>query len=243
MRNVESSADVIGIVFPVYFGKAPNIVKDFVRRLAVKNDVYIFALATYGGSSGKALKELKELLGSRGIELSAGFDIHMPQNAFYKSWENKNKLYIKSRRRVDSIAKKIENRKKGVHHSDYLLRPIVFLVYGYFEKKSIEDLEKRSRVQSPSGLTVEELLPLIDRNYEIDENCDGCGICAKICPVNNIEIKEGRPEWQNHCENCLACYNQCPKEAIHGGILSKDYHYLHPELKISDLVKQKKVRT
>ena len=236
---VKSSADVVGIIFPVYYGEAPNIVKDFVKKLETSKDVYTFAVATFGGSSGNSLKNLKQLIGSNGYQLSAGFGVHMPQNAFYKFWENKDKVYRRSRKKVDSIVKKINSRKKGIFRSDYLLRPLVFLLYGYFENKTIEHLEKISNIPYQSGMTLEELLPLADRNYRTDENCEGCGICAKVCPVNNIKMIDGKPEWQNHCENCLACYNMCPNKAIHGGVLSKDYHYIHPEFKMSDLKIQK----
>jgi len=73
-----------------------------------------------------------------------------------------------------------------------------------------------------------------------NEKCDGCGICKKICPVDNIEIVDNKPSWSNHCEGCFACFHWCPKEAIQFGNTNmniKQYH--HPEAKIVDIMKQK----
>jgi len=35
---------------------------------------------------------------------------------------------------------------------------------------------------------------------------------VRVCPVNNIEMVDKKPVWQNRCESCLACINWCPKE-------------------------------
>lgn len=52
---------------------------------------------------------------------------------------------------------------------------------------------------------------------EIDlEKCDGCGTCVDVCPVEVLEVKDGkavavRPE---ECLVCMACEVQCPNNAI-----------------------------
>jgi ferredoxin len=52
-------------------------------------------------------------------------------------------------------------------------------------------------------LPFNELIPLADRSFQCNEKCNGCGICTRGCPVNNIKMVENRPFWQHHCENCL----------------------------------------
>lgn len=48
-----------------------------------------------------------------------------------------------------------------------------------------------------------------------NETCVGCGVCAKKCPVEAIQMEEGYPVWKSEeCEMCLGCLHRCPKFAI-----------------------------
>ena len=55
----------------------------------------------------------------------------------------------------------------------------------------------------------------------------GCGLCAKRCLVQAIEMRDKKPVWvKERCEKCSACINCCPKEAIEFGEWSKGvYRY------------------
>lgn len=56
--------------------------------------------------------------------------------------------------------------------------------------------------------------------------CIGCGKCASLCPLNNIRMKDGRPEWITNCAHCMACISGCPVEAIeYGDITAGQYKY------------------
>ena len=46
--------------------------------------------------------------------------------------------------------------------------------------------------------------------------CTGCGVCAKGCPVQAIEMVDGKPVMDyNACINCLCCNESCPENAIY----------------------------
>ena len=50
-----------------------------------------------------------------------------------------------------------------------------------------------------------------------NRKCDGCGLCADICPVNAIKMtgsKRKIPYWTYGCEACNRCIAYCPKRAI-----------------------------
>ena len=49
------------------------------------------------------------------------------------------------------------------------------------------------------------------------EKCVGCGKCASACVMNNISIKDGKPEWGKRCTHCMSCICGCPTEAIEYG--------------------------
>jgi len=56
------------------------------------------------------------------------------------------------------------------------------------------------------------------KRIKVKETCNGCGICMKGCPVNNIEIQNNRPVILNKCSLCLQCLYGCPQGALIPGI-------------------------
>lgn len=55
-------------------------------------------------------------------------------------------------------------------------------------------------------------------HFRAEESCVGCGLCAKKCPVQAIEMRERKPVWvKEKCALCLGCLHRCPKFAIQYG--------------------------
>lgn len=47
--------------------------------------------------------------------------------------------------------------------------------------------------------------------------CISCGKCVQVCPLNNVQLKNGKPAWGSNCTHCMACICYCPAEAIEYG--------------------------
>ena len=242
-ETIESTADVVGIVSPVYYADTPNIVRRFAEKLENAEGKYVFAICNYGGAAGESLKTLDRILRSRGHALSAGFGVHMPQNAFRKPWEMKSLAYRQAPKRIDFIARSIEARRTGLFYSNVLVQTMMTPFQGRLRRMTAPYLEKASNTPSPSGLTAEQLMPLCGSSFAVDEKCDGCGTCARVCAVGNIEIVDKRPIWQNHCENCLACFNWCSTNAIHGALANTEYRYHHPDVTVRDTAAESEPQT
>lgn len=243
-EHINTEADVIGIIFPVYYLgliNIPLIVQKFVMKLENIDKNYIFAVCTYGGGSGSRLQILDTMIKSRGGRLSSGFGVHMPQNSFAKPFENKEKLYKDWKKKklaiiCDSVKDKQE-RKLDV--DDILIKPVVDILERlmkstFLEPIFLKSMYKAAGFQKNPNRPINEIISLMDNSYHIDEKCASCNNCAKVCPVHNIKIVDDKPVWRHHCETCLACIKWCPQNAIHGfGELPKSYH--HPDVKISDM--------
>jgi flavodoxin/ferredoxin len=245
-ERITTDADVIGIVFPVYYlgtVNIPLIVQRFVGKLDEISTKYIFAVCTFGGGAGSTLTILDEQLRKRGGQLASGFGVQMPQNAFKKPFENKTKLYNNwKEKKLDFICEHVK-AKDGWFDNDGLFIGLVVAIIermmkiDFLNRSSLKSMKKTARLQEDSDFTLDEVIHLMDRSYHADENCTGCGTCSKVCQVRNIEIVDNKPTWQHHCENCLACIKWCPRSAIHGyGELPKGYH--HPDVNISDMLRE-----
>jgi flavodoxin/Pyruvate/2-oxoacid:ferredoxin oxidoreductase delta subunit len=243
-KNITTDADVIGIIFPVYYTgiiNIPLIVQRFVMKLENINKHYIFAVCTYGGGFGTTLKLLDKMIKSRGGRLSSGFGVQMPQNAFSKPFENKEKLYENwKKKKLDTICECIKAKQEGQFDTDtFLTKPVVNILERLMKNSILKPIFLKSMYNTAgfknnSNLPIEEIIHLMDNSYNTDNNCTSCNTCVKVCPVHNIKLVDDKPVWQHHCETCLACIKWCPQNAIHGyGELPKSYH--HPDVVISDM--------
>ena len=55
------------------------------------------------------------------------------------------------------------------------------------------------------------------KKFRTEDSCIGCGKCEKVCPLGNIRMEKGLPQWGDRCTHCMACINFCPKDAIEYG--------------------------
>ena len=47
------------------------------------------------------------------------------------------------------------------------------------------------------------------------ERCTGCGYCAKHCPVDAIQVVDGKARMDSRkCIRCYCCHELCPEEAV-----------------------------
>lgn len=214
-ETVQVDTDILGFVFPVYFMDIPNIVKSFIGKLTFKTNPYIFAIATCNGISGLSLFELNKCLVGKGKVLSSGFVIDMPGNALVTPQEIEIKRLQNYKSKVIEISNFINNR-------------IINKIEG-------ED-NFMSYMKSYICKLIGKNFYITPKNVLSTSECNCCGICEKVCPLNNIRIENKRPQWGKDCSSCLACYHWCPQKAVTGGImLRKRSRYHHPEVSVLDM--------
>jgi len=215
-----SRADAIGIIFPVHIWGLPQRVIAFVNSLAVDTSKYYFALAVNAGQVAATLLQMNKLMKSRDLFLSAGFDIVMPSN--YIPWGGpgpKSKCMKRindSKEKIRKISTVIANRERSPVEKGPLWQNILF---SWFYKLSFP------------------YIPAMDKKFWVDDKCNNCNICMKVCSCGNIDMQAGKAVWLHHCEQCLACIQWCPKEAIQYGKNTSRYErYHHPEIKLEDII-------
>lgn len=226
-KEIQTEAECVGLVFPIYYANAPNIVRALIPRMTGLSGKYVFVACTYGGGKGYAVKTVKELLKEKGGEIAAAYGVHMPQNAFLKPREDHGVLYGKSEDMIKRICRNTRERRRGFWATEGLIdlvqRPLTPLFRGMFRRYLAET------AQGGKDESDMDMIYRLDRLFQIRDTCTGCGLCVRVCPVDNIVMEQGRPVWNHRCENCLACYNLCPNKAIGSGITKDEFRYLHPD--------------
>ena len=76
------------------------------------------------------------------------------------------------------------------------------------------------------------------RQHVNEDKCIGCGICTKVCPMENIVIKDKKALIGDRCTQCLACVHFCTQQAmeIRHKTMPKEWQYHHPEVTLKDML-------
>lgn len=172
------------------------------------------------GSWGGGLEKTKNAFARRGLTLSALFNIPMPSNYTPYGYPDESRqatLIADAERSCDRIAEVVKNRADHFDESNT----------GFFAAHVHPGLLYRLGYA---------FIPKMDGNFTVDDECTSCGICAKVCPVGNITLREGTPVWNHQCEQCYACLQWCPAQAIQYGNKTKGVpRYHHPDIRLREI--------
>lgn len=212
--------ETFGFVFPIYSWGTPLIVTDYIRNLNPKAVEVIkkkdcWMICTCGDDTGMAPEMYKKSLADRGLELSAGWSLTMPNTYVVlpgfdvDSKELEIEKLQKTEKRLSEIGSKILNREWEESYCRGSLPRLKSLIFPLFNRW---------------GINTEK--------WHFTADCIQCGVCSDVCPKGNIKImsvgdKTG-PVWGKDCISCLACYNCCPKHAVQYGSITKSkgqYHF------------------
>lgn len=219
-KDFKVSTPKVGFIFPLYYVGIPKIVQEFIQQIELARTEYIFTVITKGWPVvGGAISQMKHLLKKKEKKLNAGMYIRLPMNDItmvtVATPEVQKKLLTKAPQRIASITRVIQSSKK---HFD--IEPLGFLW-------PFRNLPFIQRVNGD------------DRYFTADSKCNGCGVCGKICPVNNIVMLDNKPKWSGRCQQCLACYHFCSQKAITFNKRGNGAQYHNPDIKLVDLLNQK----
>ncbi len=225
-ETILPDADLIGFCFPVYAFGIPRICKHYLQRIEKFNDPQkIFVLITAGDSDecGFAIKECERIFRKKNCDVIYSGVIQMPINwttspkpPYPPPAEEALAILEKGEIHTQEIARDILNGIKKHHDFNYPKRYSklkFFWDYYMFKYLGLQNMW---------------------RWFNVYNSCNGCQLCAKICPTNSIQIIDKKPVWSKTCEQCMRCVNFCPKESIYqtnGGDTLRKHKYYEPGFK------------
>lgn len=202
----------IGFCFPVHGWRPPVLVRNFIKRIRIRNynANYCWALCTAGDDIGLSMEFLVKDLNRIGISIDSMFSLIMPESYVglpFMDVDTPQKELTKketAQNLLVNYAEIIKRRERGVTNTYKGRWPWInsYLLGTVFVKWLITD--KPFRVE--------------------EEKCIRCGTCANVCPVGDINGGRGLiPEWKHNdtCLTCFNCYHHCPTHAIEYGRRTK----------------------
>ena len=208
---VPQDAETVGFVFPTYYWTLPDPVARFIRASGLPQGAYYYAVATCAAVAVNALADLDALLREKGLELSyhAKHDHVGNYITAYSPFPDPAKRVPQARRSLEAIAADIAAKR----------------------------VKSRPRRGAPGWLQRAFRSALdgdrtdYDRDYYASEACVSCGLCARVCPVENVAMEQGKPVFSHRCERCMACIQCCPQKALNYKDKTQNRpRYRHPEI-------------
>ncbi len=191
--------EIIILGYPTQFSNAPFMVRDFiVSHSEIWKDKKILCVATMGAFSGDGAGCMARLLKKKGAIILGGLHIRMPDSlcdvkSLNKSLDDNKKTVIKADYKIEKTAQKIHNGKypqDGISFFSHIAGLFGQRLWFYNKTTGYSD------------------------QLKINENCIGCGLCTKICPMQNIVVQGKKAISKDRCTMCYRCISQCPQKAI-----------------------------
>ena len=194
-----TATDRLIFVVPTYAWRIPKVVRDWILKTnftGVKNTWFVM---TCGSEIGNAEKYNKQLCNKKGFTYMGTAGVVMPENyiaMFDSPTEDEiEEIFTKTDKEIEKMANLIKENKpfatpRNNLQDKFMSGPVNMLFYPMFVKA---------------------------KGFYADNRCTNCGKCVKVCPLNNIQIKNNKPMWNKKCTHCMACISYCPTGAIEYG--------------------------
>ena len=222
-KDVIADTEGVGFIFATHYFGLPPLVIQFIEKLKMEKVQYSFAAVTCGSFISSTLHQVDKILLQKNKKLNAGFHVGM----------------ISSYIPLSDIPPK-EKLQKKLAAADQKIEKMAEVVLGQQNQRESEYLWLPSR--AINAYWREKRLSQSYRKFSASSSCISCGCCEKICPVDNIKMKQGKPEWSENCQECLACLHFCPTGSIEFGTSTagrKRYH--HPKITSTEIIQSKKL--
>ena len=215
--EIEIEDDAVGIVCPVYAVEMPMMVREFIGKAHIVTD-YFFFIYTYGMGYGEAFAHVELAARNAGLKLSYINAVQMVDNylPIFKMQEQIDTLPQKNvEGQIEKVREDIAARKTAAVR----ITPETTRRMAMYSKQYAEPILRRETAQE----------------YIVTDRCIRCGVCAKVCPANNITVTD-KVSFADRCEVCYACLHNCPKQAIHLKTEASPVRFRNEHVSLDDII-------
>ena len=200
--KLADQAEIVGLGFPIHGSDAPRNFLTFLDALPKQADEKpVLGYVTQLAWSGDGCNFLYGSLLEKGYRIRWAAELIMPNNialgfsplkysADYESFKPKLE---KCEEVIEELCRKVARGEGWRQHSGPLYAALAWMQRGPF--RWAHDWGRKF--------------------WSVDaKKCTSCGSCARNCPVENIHMEDGLPQWDQKCVYCMRCFNYCPELAV-----------------------------
>jgi ferredoxin len=195
-RELPRKTDYVIILYPVYSDSLPDVLAEYLEKLAIKNLPVSLVAGFANINVGKALSDAREILEAKGNVLCSACAIVVAHSYNGDSLKiaptepSGGNLLILNH----FILRSIEKAKKA----------------GMLAECKAELPGGRMRLMCKAPQKLLSHMAIKTPKASLDD-CDRCMVCAEICPVAAID--SGLSIDNAKCVRCLACVKYCRRKA------------------------------
>lgn len=194
------------ICAPVYVCEMPRFLAKYLKEQTFTGSRDVYFIFTSGGYAGISGQLAKAMFRKKKMNYLGHAEFKMPRNYVANDHypmlppEQVKERILDSCRKLEEVAADILAGRKLKARHIWLFETVITV---------------------PFNPVWSKLKYKTDDFYTTD-GCIGCGKCVRLCPLNNISLKDGKPIWGNDCTHCMACIGNCPVEAIEYGTITRE---------------------
>ena len=192
-----SSEKPFVFVGPVYAGRLPRVMEEYIRRCSFTGTKRAYFVVTCAQTPWQTAEYVQRLCEEKSFAQLGFNSVVMPQG------------YVAGGgTQPDTVNQKILNEAE----------PKIAAIAG-----TIRDRQMLPKEQPGKAMMSKVLNPIMyammisAKAFRVTDRCSGCGKCEQRCPMNNVKLVDGKPTWGKSCTHCMACIAGCPCEAIEYG--------------------------
>ncbi|MHA1729665.1 MAG: EFR1 family ferrodoxin [Promethearchaeota archaeon] len=219
-----SQFDLLCFGFPVFELNSPAIVREYLSKIPNIKQKGVFLFCTMGFAAGNAFRKNFKYFRNKGYLFLGHIAVKMPGTD--------GLLMLKEKSRYVQMA--IQKDYAIIPSLDDFIQEITQCANRLVAGEDLITFQRKlphSIIDLFFGwvfhLLYIILVKIMKKQFRVDDNCNLCKLCVKICPVQNIFLDEEKIHFSDKCNVCLRCIHQCPQKAIQIGNISVDKFRWH----------------